>query len=276
MEGSHGPIRTETSADKVGERFHLEEDVVIASSHANLVEGITNSKSTGLSSDARPLSVGQRLSKEKALKDVTNKLDPKPVKLKPSWAGVKSNNSLGPREVGFASKWVSHDPVAGPTDEGLKTRVELTGRGDPVHSRSPDPIISSRTDALECEASRSLAVEGASAEGRDGGTSGSSSGVDGGDGHFDGRGCGGCCSRHPQFVWMLKKSSLLCWNCRGAGGREFMCEASELVRVHRPLIFVILEPRVSDRMADESCKNLGLKRWVRSDAPGFSRGIWAC
>lgn len=67
--------------------------------------------------------------KDKALKDVTNKLEPKPAKLKPSWAGVKSTNRLGSREVGFVNKLVSHGPNESPATDGMKGMIEVTGKG---------------------------------------------------------------------------------------------------------------------------------------------------
>lgn len=66
----------------------------------------------------------------------------------------------------------------------------------------------------------------------------------------------------------------MCWNCRGAGNRDFLCEMKELLKEHRPSIMVLLEPRISGDIEDEVCRKLGKKRWLRLEAAGFSGGIW--
>lgn len=68
------------------------------------------------------------------------------------------------------------------------------------------------------------------------------------------------------------EDSVLCWNCRGARGREFECEMKELMREYKPKIVVLLELRVSGEMMDRVCQRLGKKRSVRSEAIGFSGG----
>lgn len=75
---------------------------------------------------------------------------------------------------------------------------------------------------------------------------------------------------------MLIKPCVLCWNCRGAGGREFVSEVKELLSVYRPTILMLLEPRISGETVDKVCKKLGKKSWVRSEATGFSGGTWVC
>lgn len=46
------------------------------------------------------------------------------------------------------------------------------------------------------------------------------------------------------------------------------------MRSYRPNIFVILESRISGEEADEACSKLGKTDWARSDAVGFSGGVW--
>lgn len=46
------------------------------------------------------------------------------------------------------------------------------------------------------------------------------------------------------------------------------------MRGFRPKIVILLEPRISSASADCVCKKLGKKRWVRSEANGFSGGVW--
>lgn len=67
---------------------------------------------------------------------------------------------------------------------------------------------------------------------------------------------------------------VLSWNCRGAKTGQFLRNARELLASFCPLIFVILEPRISAFEADDICRRLGKRDWVRSDADGFSGGIW--
>lgn len=60
--------------------------------------------------------------------------------------------------------------------------------------------------------------------------------------------------------------SILSWNCRGAGSKEFACEIKELMKVYKPTVIILLEPRISGGAADSACKKLvntvgsGLKR----------------
>lgn len=63
-------------------------------------------------------------------------------------------------------------------------------------------------------------------------------------------------------------------NCRGAGNDNFLRNLRDLKFIHRPAIIAILEPRVSGAVADRQCKLMGMKRWYRVEANGFSRGIW--
>lgn len=77
------PSGRDTSAAKTTGKTQADEDVVVACSHAGLVEGVKMTNSTGLGAGQGLPTASQRMSKERALKDVTNKLEPKLVKLKP-------------------------------------------------------------------------------------------------------------------------------------------------------------------------------------------------
>lgn len=48
----------------------------------------------------------------------------------------------------------------------------------------------------------------------------------------------------------------------------------DLLRATRPLILILLEPKVSGPVAVDVCKKIRLNRWSRSKAEGFSGGIW--
>lgn len=67
---------------------------------------------------------------------------------------------------------------------------------------------------------------------------------------------------------------IMIWNYRGAASKEFVRELKELVKGHRPMVIVLLEPRVSSDSVDEACKRLGESRWIQSEAFGFSSGVW--
>lgn len=67
---------------------------------------------------------------------------------------------------------------------------------------------------------------------------------------------------------------ILCWNCRGAASKEFAVELKEILRNFRLKIIILMEPRISGEAADKICGGLGKKKWLRSEARGFSGGIW--
>lgn len=67
---------------------------------------------------------------------------------------------------------------------------------------------------------------------------------------------------------------VLCWNCRGALSGEFLREIREFMRKYKPEIIVLLEPRISGATADGVCRKMGMNCWIRSEAEGFSGGVW--
>lgn len=66
----------------------------------------------------------------------------------------------------------------------------------------------------------------------------------------------------------------LTWNCQGIASRETIRYLKEVVRIQKPHILGILEPKISGCKADEVCNRLGFDDWVRVEAVGFSGGIW--
>lgn len=72
---------------------------------------------------------------------------------------------------------------------------------------------------------------------------------------------------------MSEEWNMMCWNCRGARSDEFHRELKDLIRVHRPLIIILLEPRINGEVADSVCKRIGKRKWVQSEADGFSGGV---
>lgn len=47
-----------------------------------------------------------------------------------------------------------------------------------------------------------------------------------------------------------------------------------LMREYMLKVVILLEPRVSGDTANRVCNRLGKKRWARSEAIGFSGGVW--
>lgn len=46
------------------------------------------------------------------------------------------------------------------------------------------------------------------------------------------------------------------------------------MRERRPKEIILLEPKISGDVANEACKKLGKKQWIRSEADGFNGGLW--
>lgn len=77
-----------------------------------------------------------------------------------------------------------------------------------------------------------------------------------------------------RLMLMMIEECIVCWNVRGAGSKEFMREMKEIMKAHRPMVVILLEPRISGAAADVVRKEMGKGRWIRSEAVGFSGRIW--
>lgn len=109
----------------------------MTASHAEITEGLKAPSGPGLAAARRESLASQRL-KERALKEVTNKLEARPVKLKPSWAGPKGNGT-GVREVGPATGWSKKgDPIRS-SEQGLWAQLEDLLEKGVAAGRPPDP-----------------------------------------------------------------------------------------------------------------------------------------
>ena len=71
-----------------------------------------------------------------------------------------------------------------------------------------------------------------------------------------------------------RDTRILVWNAQGAGGRDFMNTLKEHIRMHRPLIIVLLETHISGTRANEACNKIGFGGQFRVDPSGYQRGIW--
>lgn len=120
------------SSEKEGEV-----EVYLAVSHGSIVEGLKAAAGPGLRTIRGEKLASQRL-KEKALKEVMNRLKAQLVKLKPDWVGPKGSG-LGGRAVGLATNWVKHG--SGPKLDGVVMRAQLDVnlRKGSLPSRPPDP-----------------------------------------------------------------------------------------------------------------------------------------
>lgn len=67
---------------------------------------------------------------------------------------------------------------------------------------------------------------------------------------------------------------IIIWNCQGAKPKEFLQAAKNLIKTHRPMIFGLLETKMSGDGTDKICNNLGFDNWVRIEVVGFSGAIW--
>lgn len=102
MEGAHGVVNEASAEDQEAEMepklpanvdgvknqaaFEIdeEEDVDLGVSHVNVAEGLKSSSGPDLGAARGSKTIMQRLTKQKVLKEVTNKLVTKPAKLKPA------------------------------------------------------------------------------------------------------------------------------------------------------------------------------------------------
>ncbi|KAL0013921.1 hypothetical protein SO802_000990 [Lithocarpus litseifolius] len=67
---------------------------------------------------------------------------------------------------------------------------------------------------------------------------------------------------------------ILVWNYKGVGNSNFRRNFSDLNRLHRPSIAVIMETRISGARGEDISFNLGFDNVCCSDANGFNGGIW--
>lgn len=64
------------------------------------------------------------------------------------------------------------------------------------------------------------------------------------------------------------------WNVQGAGSRAFSLALKELIRIHRPVVLVLVETHMGGAQALKIASMLGYSGHTRVDATGFSGGIW--
>lgn len=67
---------------------------------------------------------------------------------------------------------------------------------------------------------------------------------------------------------------ILNWNVRGASNNEFDRTLREIIRVNKPDILTLHEPRISGDRPQNVIRNLGFNHHILVEAKGFSGGIW--
>lgn len=68
-------------------------------------------------------------------------------------------------------------------------------------------------------------------------------------------------------------NKIIVWNCQGVASKKFHRVVKSFVNIHKPNMFVLLEPRVSGIKAELVIKALHFRKSHRVEAEGFSGGI---
>lgn len=116
-----------------------EDDVVIAVSHPSIVEGMKRPVGPAQGRAGETLTMSQRLMKDKALKDITNKLETRGVSMKPTRSGLRNSNGVVIREVGPTSTWTLGNGKPNSMANGLNALKKDTVEIGHHSSRPPDP-----------------------------------------------------------------------------------------------------------------------------------------
>lgn len=80
----------------------------------------------------------------------------------------------------------------------------------------------------------------------------------------------GCLAISALFLFM----SLLIWNIQGATAKLSLLVFKNYYHQYKPLILVLLEPKVLGPQSDSIFLGLGFDEWVWVKAIGLSGGIW--
>lgn len=68
--------------------------------------------------------------------------------------------------------------------------------------------------------------------------------------------------------------NIIIWNCRGALKSSFQSHVRDLVDMHDPAIFVVMETHIGGDKAKEISDRLPFQRTIHTDTTGFARGLW--
>lgn len=76
------------------------------------------------------------------------------------------------------------------------------------------------------------------------------------------------------FISFLLFLMILTWNCKWAASSKFYSACRNLLAIYKPLILVLIEPRIFGASANKVIKQLGFNFSIREDDVGFLGGIW--
>ena len=72
----------------------------------------------------------------------------------------------------------------------------------------------------------------------------------------------------------LVSMNLVIWNCRGALKPSFQNHVRDLVALHDPAIFVVMETHVGGDRAKDITDRLPFQGAIHTDTIGFAGGLW--
>ena len=82
----------------------------------------------------------------------------------------------------------------------------------------------------------------------------------------------------PLFDWFplfnLLVMNVIVWNCRGTLKPNFQRHVNELVRIHNPVILVVMETWVGGDKAKEIIDHLPFDDAILVETIGYAGGIW--
>lgn len=76
------------------------------------------------------------------------------------------------------------------------------------------------------------------------------------------------------FLYNLLDCAFLVWNCQGVAKVGFKHVLKSFVKIYKPILVALLEPRITGMKAEKVIKSLGFKYSHRVEVVGFSGGIW--
>ena len=73
---------------------------------------------------------------------------------------------------------------------------------------------------------------------------------------------------------LLVSMNLVIWNCRGALKPSFQNHVRDLVALHDPAIFAVMETHVGGDRAKDITDRLPFQGAIHTDTIGFAGGLW--
>lgn len=76
------------------------------------------------------------------------------------------------------------------------------------------------------------------------------------------------------FSSQLVIMNIVIWNCRGALKPSFQNHVKDLVALHNPAIFVVMETHIGGDRAKEITERLPFQGAIHTKTIGFAGGLW--